>query len=83
MLDSPFYVQFLERLLAAHAAVVSTSLGSVRGPSLPESYGKRQRNQVKAKKATAREERRVARARRRAKVAPTDSGRWQSEELWP
>lgn len=45
------------------------------GVSLPDSYGKRQRNQVKAKKATAREERRVARARRRAKVAARDQGR--------
>jgi hypothetical protein len=33
---------------------------------MPESYGKRQRNQVKAKKATAREERRLARNQRRA-----------------
>jgi hypothetical protein len=45
------------------------------GTSLPDSYGKRQRNQVKAKKATAREERRVARARRRAKVAARVQGR--------
>jgi hypothetical protein len=36
---------------------------------LPDSYGKRQRNQVKAKKATAREERRVARNERRAQRA--------------
>lgn len=33
---------------------------------MPESYGKRQRNQVKAKKATAREERRLARNQRKA-----------------
>ena len=33
---------------------------------MPESYGKRQRNQVKAKKATAKEERRLARNQRRA-----------------
>jgi hypothetical protein len=33
---------------------------------MPDSYGKRQRNQVKAKKAAAREERRLARNRRRA-----------------
>jgi hypothetical protein len=33
---------------------------------MPESYGKRQRSQVKAKKATAREERRLARNQRRA-----------------
>jgi hypothetical protein len=34
--------------------------------SMPESYGKRQRSQVKAKKATAREERRLARNQRKA-----------------
>jgi hypothetical protein len=33
---------------------------------LPDSYGKRRRDQVKARKATAREERRVARNQRRA-----------------
>lgn len=33
---------------------------------MPESYGKRQRNQVKAKKANAKEERRLARNQRRA-----------------
>ena len=33
---------------------------------MPESYGKRQRSQVKAKKATAREERRLARNQRKA-----------------
>jgi hypothetical protein len=33
---------------------------------MPESYGKRQRKQVKAKKATAREERRLARNQRKA-----------------
>jgi hypothetical protein len=50
---------------------------------MPDSYGKRQRNQVKAKKATAREERRVARARRRAKDAARDPAHYQSEELSP
>jgi hypothetical protein len=105
MLDGSFYLQLLERLLAAHAAIVSPSLGSVKwygtaarmatrvgltgaprswwGASLPDSYGKRQRNQVKAKKATAREERRVARAQRRANVAARDSGHQQSEEHTP
>lgn len=33
---------------------------------MPDSYGKRQRSQVKAKKANAREERRLARNRRRS-----------------
>jgi hypothetical protein len=33
---------------------------------MPESYGKRQRGQVKARKANAREERRLARNQRRA-----------------
>jgi hypothetical protein len=33
---------------------------------MPESYGKRQRQEVKAQKAAAREERRVARAQRDA-----------------
>jgi len=47
---------------------------------VPDSYGKRQRDQVKAKKATAREERRVERARRREKIATRDSGGYQSEE---
>jgi hypothetical protein len=32
---------------------------------MPETYGKRQRQSVKARKASAREERRVARAQRR------------------
>ena len=32
---------------------------------MPDSFGKRQRREVKAKKAVAREERRVARAQRR------------------
>jgi hypothetical protein len=50
---------------------------------VPDSYGKRQRNQVKAKKATAREERRVARARRRGKIATSDSGRFQSDKHLP
>jgi len=80
MLNGPFYLQFLERLLAAHVALVSPPIGLVR---VPDSYGKRQRDQVKAKKATAREERRVERARRRAKVAGRDSGRYQSEENPP
>jgi hypothetical protein len=50
---------------------------------LPDSYGKRQRNQVKAKKATAREERRVARAQRRANVAARGSEQQQIEEHTP
>jgi hypothetical protein len=33
---------------------------------MPESYGKRQRQDVKARKAAAREERRLARAKRNA-----------------
>lgn len=33
---------------------------------MPDSFGKRQRNQAKAKKANAREERRLARNQRRA-----------------
>lgn len=33
---------------------------------MPDSFGKRQRREVKAKKAAAREERRVARTQRRA-----------------
>ncbi len=38
--------------------------GNLQG--MPESYGKRQRQDVKARKAAAREERRVARAQRDA-----------------
>jgi hypothetical protein len=33
---------------------------------MPETYGKRQRKQVKTRKATAREERRIARNQRKA-----------------
>lgn len=57
--------------------------GSWWGASLPDSYGKRQRNQVKAKKAIAREERRLARARQRAKVAARGEDLDQSGERSP
>ena len=50
---------------------------------MPDSYGKRQRNQVKAKKAMAREERRLARARQRAKVAARGEDLDQSGERSP
>jgi hypothetical protein len=39
---------------------------------MPDSFGKRQRDQVKARKAAARDERRVARTKRRKGVAPAD-----------
>src|SRR5207249_4949230 len=38
---------------------------AAEGRSMPDSFGKRQRDQVKARKAAARDERRVARAKRR------------------
>ena len=37
---------------------------------MPDSYGKRNRETVKARKATARDERRIARNRRRKGLAP-------------
>ena len=48
---------------------------------MPDSFGKRQRRDVKAKKAVAREERRVARAQRREDretgvVDPQDPEHW-------
>jgi hypothetical protein len=39
---------------------------------MPDSYGKRRRDQVKGRKATAREERRLARNQRRARRAAGD-----------
>jgi hypothetical protein len=39
---------------------------------MPDSFGKRQRDQVKARKAMARDDRRVARNKRRKGVAPTE-----------
>jgi hypothetical protein len=54
---------------------------------VPDSFGKRQREQVKGKKATAREERRLARNQRRAERAsggddPTAGGvpEWLHQE---
>ena len=42
---------------------------------MPDSYGKRQRDAVKARKAAAREERRIARRERRSGVTPaSDDG---------
>lgn len=41
---------------------------------MPDSFGKRQRDQVKARKAAARDDRRIARNKRRKGVAPTESG---------
>lgn len=41
---------------------------------MPDSFGKRQREQVKGKKATAREERRLARNQRRAQRASGADG---------
>jgi hypothetical protein len=47
---------------------------------MPDSYGKRQRDAVKARKAAEREERRLARRRRRdgLEIAP-----WEAEEQAP
>ena len=39
---------------------------------MPDSFGKRQRDQVKARKAAARDDRRVARNKRRKGVAPAE-----------
>jgi hypothetical protein len=53
---------------------------------VPDSFGKRQREQVKGKKATAREERRLDRNQRRAKRAsgadgdPGDFPEWLHRE---
>ena len=46
---------------------------------MPESYGKRQRGVVKAKKAAAREERRMARNQRRADRAAGEEHDWLGE----
>jgi hypothetical protein len=46
---------------------------------VPESYGKRQRGVVKAKKAAAREERRMARNQRRADRAAGEEHDWLGE----
>jgi hypothetical protein len=40
---------------------------------MPDSFGKRQRDQVKARKAAARDDRRVARNKRRKGGAPAES----------
>jgi hypothetical protein len=47
---------------------------------MPDSYGKRQRRQVKAKKTAAREERRIARNQRRADRA---AGTLEDPDLGP
>ncbi|HEX6207509.1 MAG TPA: hypothetical protein VF058_04035 [Actinomycetota bacterium] len=47
---------------------------------MPETYGKRQRKAVKARKASAREERRLARARRREERAA--QGESAGDEAW-
>ena len=39
---------------------------------MPDSFGKRQRDQVKARKAAARDDRRVARNKRRKGIAPAE-----------
>jgi len=39
---------------------------------MPDSFGKRQRDQVKARKAAARDDRRIARNKRRKGIAPTE-----------
>jgi hypothetical protein len=44
---------------------------------MPESFGKRQRREAKARKAAAREERRVERNRRRASGEPQE---WMLED---
>ena len=50
---------------------------------MPESYGKRQRNMDKAKKATAREERRLARLKRRAEAGDGDDESWLGDPPTP
>ena len=39
---------------------------------MPDSFGKRQRDQVKVRKAAARDERRIARNKRRKGIAPAE-----------
>jgi hypothetical protein len=39
---------------------------------MPDSFGKRQRDQVKARKAAARDDRRIARNKRRKGIAPAE-----------
>ena len=39
---------------------------------MPDSFGKRQRDQVKARKAAARDDRRVARNKRRKGIGPAE-----------
>jgi hypothetical protein len=51
---------------------------------MPETYGKRQRQGVKAKKAAAREQRRIARnERREARAAGTDETSWLADPPEP
>ncbi len=49
---------------------------------MPDSFGKRQRDQVKARKAAARDERRVARNKRR-KDGPQPEQTGEAEEATP
>jgi hypothetical protein len=79
MRDGAVDVQPIEHVLRAHAPDVPTRAGAFLTPgtpaeetdrtteedAMPESFGKRKRRDVTAKKAAAREERRVARAARR------------------
>jgi hypothetical protein len=49
---------------------------------VPDSFGKRQRDQVKARKAAARDERRVARNKRRKGLPTAPPGSIESELGW-
>jgi hypothetical protein len=52
-----------------------------RGGTVPDSFGKRNREKVKAKKAEARDDRRVARSQRRKGIVPlTDRDRFDTSD---
>ena len=49
---------------------------------MPDSFGKRQRDQVKARKAAARDERRVARNKRKRGDLPTQPEPFSADAPW-
>jgi hypothetical protein len=49
---------------------------------MPDSFGKRQRDQVKARKAAARDERRVARSKRKKEGTPSVSESGRFDAAW-
>jgi hypothetical protein len=54
-----------------------------RGGTVPDSFGKRNREKVKAKKAEARDDRRVARSQRRKGIVPLTERRPDMADMPP